>query len=302
MSDQDQTSKVFTGGGSLEGTSVDHFAAAIKTIRAALSGARPNLAADELVHRVQTVLEDVALLARCAKTKCLITYTQAIELRGHGNPQNGRWLDEVYAYAIDPLGFPDLTMLVVNRATRQPSPGAFEARRAKLSKIHIDDIPAEQRRCVWFVGYEDVLGALDPVPSKYQLAKILTPQPAREREIARAVSNALSRIAQAGLEKTLKGKEYEGSLSRPELTALVNALWDEQKGRCALTGQAFDERSDEDGGAQDDRVSLDRIDNRLGYCEGNIQLVTQFANRARGTQSVDEARSRLVQFNQSCED
>jgi hypothetical protein len=48
---------------------------------------------------------------------------------------------------------------------------------------------------------------------------------------------------------------------------------------------------------QDDSLSLDRIDNLLGYTETNIQLVSQFANRARGVLSVEEARKRLVQFN-----
>ena len=52
----------------------------------------------------------------------------------------------------------------------------------------------------------------------------------------------------------------------------------------------------QDGGIPDDRMSLDRIDNSVGYAEGNIQLVTQFANRARGTLSVDEARMRLTQY------
>jgi hypothetical protein len=60
--------------------------------------------------------------------------------------------------------------------------------------------------------------------------------------------------------------------------------------------QKFELRSNEDGGVQDDRVSLDRIDNLRGYASDNVQLVTQFANRARGTLSCDEARRRLRQL------
>ncbi|RVG27128.1 hypothetical protein [Sinorhizobium meliloti] len=275
-----------------------HLAAAAVTIREALLNGRHDITGEALRRRVKIILADVVLLARCAKTKCLITYTDAIVLRGHGNRQNGQWLDEVYAYAIAPLGFPDLTMLVVNKTTKQPSPDAFEARRSILSKIHVDDIAAEQRRCVWFSGYEEVLGPLDPIPSDRMAARLLAPQPAKEREIARAVGNAIGRVTQTGLEKITIGREYPESLPRAELVALVGALWDRQNGRCALTGQAFELRSDEEGGVQDDRVSLDRIDNLVGYTETNVQLVTQFANRARGILPVEEARRRLVQFGQ----
>jgi hypothetical protein len=62
-------------------------------------------------------LDDLYILARCAIRKCRVTYTDAITLRGYGNRQNGKWLDDVYGFAISPLGFTDLTMLVVNAAT-----------------------------------------------------------------------------------------------------------------------------------------------------------------------------------------
>lgn len=265
-------------------------------VRLALSEARPELGQEELDRRSAIILEDAILLARCARSQCLVTYTDAVGLRGHGNPQNGQWLDDVFAYAIRPFGFPDLTMLVVNKATKQPSPDAFSARRTILSKVHVEDVPLEQRRCVWFQNYELVLGELSPIPSNRQLARLLTPEPEIEREISRAVGNAISRALGEGKESTSVGKAYPGSLSRAELSSLVRQLWTEQHRRCALTGLQFELRTDENGGIADDRMSLDRIDNSVGYTEGNIQLVTQFANRARGTLSVDEARMRLVQF------
>ncbi len=265
-------------------------------IRLALGDARPDLNSEAFDRRATVIFNDVVLLARFAKSKCLVTYGDAIALRGHGNAQNGHWLDEVYAYAIAPLGFPDLTMLVVNRATKQPSPDAFEARRSVLSKIHIDDIPAEQRRCVWYPDYEEVLGPLAPVPPNRQLVRLLTPETAKEREIARAVRNAVGRVSLSGVERTLTGRDYPDSLPTAELLTLVAALWEQQDGRCAITGQKFELRSNEDGGVQDDRVSVDRLDNSIGYGSNNVQLVTQFANRARGTLSCAEARRRLVQF------
>ncbi|MCQ1855639.1 hypothetical protein [Neorhizobium galegae] len=268
----------------------------IEKIRSSISEARRDFDRSVAERKIQTVLSDVILLARCAKTSCLITYSDAITLRGHGNPQNGQWLDEVYAFAIAPLGFPDLTMLVVNKSTKRPSPSAFEARRSILSKVYISDVPTEQKRCVWYPDYERLLGPLEHVPVKYQLVRLATPQSSREREISRAVTNAIGRVSQFGIEKTSIGKAYPNSLSRAELMVLVDILWERQKGRCALTGQAFELRADEEGGVQDDRVSLDRIDNLQGYADVNVQLVTQFANRARGTLPVNEARKRLVQF------
>lgn len=267
-----------------------------QVIVSTLIESRPALFEAEVMKKAKTILEDVTLLARCATTRCLITYSDAIAFRGHGNAQNGRWLDEVYANAIEPLVFPDLTMLVVNKATKRPSQGAFDERRTILSGIREEDVPNEQLRCFWFEEYEDVLGQLEPVPKELQFGRYLTPQPAKEREIARAVANAMDRAARAGVELLKVGKDYPSSLSRADLSALASHLWDKQNGRCALTGKKFELLSDEEGGLQDDRVSLDRIDNSIGYADGNVQLVTQFANRARGTLSIEEARNRLVQF------
>ena len=270
---------------------------AVDIIREAIaySQSTPNIRS--LSKMVDTVLNDAILLARCAKSRCLITYSNAIALRGHGNQQNGKWLDDVFMYAIKPLGFPDLTMLVVNKATKKPSPEAFDARRSILSKIYVEDVAAEQLRCVWFDSYERVLGRLELIPSSLQLVRLQTDEPAKEREISRAVSNAMLRVNNYGVERMSLGKEYPNSLSRSELIAVVISLWERQQGRCALTGTIFELRGNDDEGLQDDRVSIDRIDNRLGYSEDNIQLVTQFANRARGTLSISEARRRLVQFN-----
>ncbi|KKL72162.1 hypothetical protein LCGC14_2087650, partial [marine sediment metagenome] len=100
---------------------------------AIISGQIPDVYPDYGIKRTEAlaaqVLEDLYILARCAISKCRVTYTDVITIRGYGNRQNGRWLDDVYSFAISPLGFPDLTMLVVSAATGQPSEDAFEARR-----------------------------------------------------------------------------------------------------------------------------------------------------------------------------
>lgn len=275
---------------------MDPRSTAYSVILSAIQRARPELSQEVLQRRTAAVLDDALLLARCAVTKCLITYGDAIALRGHGNPQNGQWLDSVYAYALTPLELPDLTMLVVNQSTKQPNPAAFEARRSIMSKVRIDDVPAEQRRCIWYPDYELVFGPLEPIPSNRVLVKLLLAEPAKEREISRAVRNAVGRVAMSGKEKTSLGRNYPDSLPLADLLSLAAALWTKQFGRCALTGQKFDLRGNEDSGLQDDRVSLDRIDNSRGYASDNVQLVTQFANRARGTLSCEQAKQRLKQF------
>lgn len=246
-----------------------------------ISGLYPDYEIKKTEALAVRVFEDLHVLARCAISKCRVTYTDAITLRGHGNRQNGKWLDDVYGFAISPLGFPDLTMLVVNAATGQPSEDAFEARRSKLSEIQISEVPREQNRCVWFEGYEAVLGPLKPIPAEFHYARSAMPEPAWEAEIRRAVSNAIQRVNGVGKVTMKVGKEYVGSGNYSELCLLTSQLLKMQKGRCALTGQPFEMRSNEEGGIQDDRMSLDRIDNSRGYYDRNVQLVTQFANRAR---------------------
>lgn len=79
---------------------------------------------------------------------------------------------------------------------------------------------------------------------------------------------------------------------RYEVTAKVEdirAIWEAQKGRCALTGMemtlnTFDPRG----------VSIDRIDHNLGYAPDNLRLLTLQANRAL-------ARFGEVAFYEMCE-
>ena len=66
-------------------------------VERALSDTRPGLGVAEIERRAGVIFDDVILLARCARSQCLITYANAIGLRRHGNPQNGQWLDDVFA-------------------------------------------------------------------------------------------------------------------------------------------------------------------------------------------------------------
>lgn len=205
--------------------------------------------------------------------------------------QSGKWLDDVYDFALLPLKLPDLTLLVVNKETGKPSDGAFHEGRMKLSGILPKDVKAEQRRAIAFDGYEQFFGPLDPIPANSKHSHVVGSEAVeQEQGILRAVSNALGRIGNAGVEQSRIGREYPDSLSSDRLRALARRLMRDQNGRCALTGTPFDEASEVD------RVSLDRIDCDRGYCEGNVQLTTVFANRARGALAVEDARARLTQW------
>lgn len=85
------------------------------------------------------------------------------------------------------------------------------------------------------------------------------------------------------LRDTVKGAETRGLscvLTEADVTTLLSS------GVCARTGIAF-----EPGG--DFGVSLDRVDNSLGYVEGNVQAVCWAYNRAKGA-STDAVVLRLA--------
>ena len=107
---------------------------------------------------------------------------------------------------------------------------------------------------------------------------------------------AAARVAQEGKVSRRVGRFYDGSIDLDDPVAWKNCAIElmARSDRCALTGARIVPGDPYDG------ASIDRIDNRLGYFPKNLQLVTKFANRARGSMSVEEARRRLVQFPPDC--
>jgi len=70
--------------------------------------------------------------------------------------------------------------------------------------------------------------------------------------------------------------KYSESDIEPEYLA---RLWEEQEGRCALTGWTMQlEPSDS---TSPNQASLDRIDNQKGYIRGNVRFLCLMANYAR---------------------
>ena len=83
-----------------------------------------------------------------------------------------------------------------------------------------------------------------------------------------------------------KKKKYEGKLITFER---FEAIYQAQNGVCADTGVPFDWAS------KDLMPSADRIDNEVGYVDGNIRFVTWRVNNMRGGLSVEDFYATCVQ-------
>lgn len=84
--------------------------------------------------------------------------------------------------------------------------------------------------------------------------------------------------------RTLPGwiaESYHGCKARRDCSITkkdILALWERQKGICALTGQPMDYTASK---RAHNRPSIDRIDNTKGYHQDNVRLVWHLANLAK---------------------
>lgn len=84
----------------------------------------------------------------------------------------------------------------------------------------------------------------------------------------------------------------KGRFPEPEHThESLQTLWEEQGGLCYWTRLPMIPARK----AGHMKVSMDRLDNARGYTRDNVVLTTWFANRARGTMTVDEFRNTLAE-------
>lgn len=95
---------------------------------------------------------------------------------------------------------------------------------------------------------------------------------ARETAHPQCKSNRLSQIARHA--RTSAKKRGQACTI---ILADVIALWDRQQGLCAYTGWQMDFTT-----RSEQLVSIERIDNNIGYTPDNILLVCWCVNRARG--------------------
>ena len=105
---------------------------------------------------------------------------------------------------------------------------------------------------------------------------ILTVMPINTTRLERAHNNCRTRH-----------KKYEGELVTLER---FRAIYREQGGVCAETGVPFDWDS------KDLIPSPDRIDNEVGYVDGNIRFVTWRVNNMRGGLSVEDFHATCMQL------
>lgn len=84
----------------------------------------------------------------------------------------------------------------------------------------------------------------------------------------------------------MKARERAKKVNREFTITLADleTLWLRQEGRCALTGAPLALLATDAG----EHFSVDRIRNQHGYTPDNVQLVTTWANMAKGTLSEQD--------------
>ncbi|KPD10242.1 hypothetical protein [Phaeobacter sp. 11ANDIMAR09] len=87
----------------------------------------------------------------------------------------------------------------------------------------------------------------------------------------------LATVAASGTTSERTAKEKPTDMTHAELVAYIEELFQEQDGKCKLTGIPMEVTL---GGPL--AISPDRIDSNAGYVRGNIQLTVWAANKAKG--------------------
>lgn len=91
-------------------------------------------------------------------------------------------------------------------------------------------------------------------------------------------------------QRVAKRRKHKYKLDLPYL----KALWREQSGRCPLTGWQLHLPHSTGGflqGAMPNNASLDRVNNTLGYIEGNVRFIALIANLARNVWGDEAIRA-----------
>lgn len=114
-------------------------------------------------------------------------------------------------------------------------------------------------------------------------------------ERARAYSRARARLVLATPEgqidnkvKTAKYRAVRHNLPFNLSCGYVKSILREQDGKCAITGEPMTFVSGR--GIVKTNMSIDRIESRLGYTQGNIQLVCHYVNTSKQDMNNDELR------------
>mgnify|MGYP006275494361 CR=1 FL=1 len=73
---------------------------------------------DRIEYKSRQTLNYLRVLARCARSACIVNYFKVKELAGEPQGQDTDWLNDVYDFAVEPLGLPDVTNLAAVSANR----------------------------------------------------------------------------------------------------------------------------------------------------------------------------------------
>jgi hypothetical protein len=106
--------------------------------------------------------------------------------------------------------------------------------------------------------------------------------------MARIVANTKCAVDQSG--KTVAVTRKVKEMKVADLEGVIERLWTEQGGQCAISRVAFDELD------REKMAGLDRIDSYGHYEDGNLQLVTSAINRWKGDQPKDAFVMMLIEF------
>ncbi len=73
----------------------------------------------------------------------------------------------------------------------------------------------------------------------------------------------------------------------------LNQIWNDQSGKCPFSGWKMTLPRDSRGfkSTRPENASLDRIDNSLGYMQGNVRFICLISNLARSTFSDEDVRA-----------
>ena len=97
-----------------------------------------------------------------------------------------------------------------------------------------------------------------------------------KRKRSQWAARCRSRSAAIGLTCNLSGDQ-------------ITEIWNEQSGKCALTGIDLKEEAPEGAtGAEWNSPSMDRIDSKLGYTKNNCRIIIYCINAFRGNMTDDQ--------------
>lgn len=113
------------------------------------------------------------------------------------------------------------------------------------------------------------------------------------RNYLKKLGSDRSMMAQMLLRKTLQGSHQRG-LDHNLDVEYIQSLLSKQKYLCALSGVELDHICGNAGSLR--LASVDRIDSKKGYIKGNVQIIINALNKAKGTATNRDFRKLITEI------